>query len=38
VLHNLYYYNRLMEEIRTALEAGTFEEFRRAFYAKRNND
>ena len=29
VLHNLYYYNRLMERIRTALEEGRFESFRR---------
>ena len=29
VLHNLYYYNRLMERIRAALEEGRFESFRR---------
>ncbi len=27
VLHNLYFYNTLMERIRTALDEGTFEEF-----------
>jgi queuine tRNA-ribosyltransferase len=35
VLHNLWYYNRLMEEIRLALDEGRFEEFRKAFYEKR---
>ena len=29
VLHNLYYYNHLMEEIRNALDEGRFEEYRR---------
>lgn len=38
VLHNLWYYNHLMEEIRTALELGRFEEFRREFYRQREND
>lgn len=38
VLHNLWYYNHLMEEIRTALSAGRFEEFRREFYALREKD
>jgi queuine tRNA-ribosyltransferase len=38
VLHNLWYYNHLMEEIRTALEEGRFEEFRREFYRQREND
>ena len=28
VLHNLYFYNHLMEDIRTALENGTFAEFK----------
>jgi queuine tRNA-ribosyltransferase len=37
VIHNLYYYNKLMNDIRTALENGSFEDFRRVFYAKRNN-
>ncbi len=35
VLHNLWYYNQLMEDIRNALEEGRFEAFRREFYAKR---
>ena len=35
VLHNLWYYNHLMEEIRAALEAGRFELFREEFYRKR---
>lgn len=30
VLHNLYFYNHLMEEIREALDAGTFAQFKRA--------
>ena len=38
VLHNLWYYNHLMEEIRKALEEGRFEEFRRAFYRQREKD
>ena len=38
VLHNLWYYNHLMEEIRTALEEGRFEEFRRDFYRQREKD
>ena len=38
VIHNLWYYNHLMEEIRRALETGTFEEFRREFYRKREKD
>lgn len=29
VLHNLYFYNRLMEDIRSHLEAGTFSAFKR---------
>ena len=35
VLHNLWYYNHLMEEIRSALEAGEYERFRKEFYRKR---
>ena len=31
VMHNLYFYNILMERIRDALEGGTFEEFRRTY-------
>ncbi len=38
VLHNLWYYNHLMEEIRKALEEGRFEEFRRSFYRQREKD
>lgn len=29
VLHNLYYYNTLMEEIRAAIEAGNYQEFKK---------
>ncbi len=38
VLHNLWYYNHLMEEIRRSLEEGRFEEFRREFYRQREKD
>ncbi len=38
VIHNLWYYNHLMEEIRSALEEGRFEEFRREFYRRREKD
>lgn len=38
VLHNLWYYNQLLEEIRTALDEGRFAEFRREFYALREKD
>ena len=38
VLHNLWYYNHLMEEMRQALEEGRFEEFRREFYRQREKD
>ena len=34
VLHNLYFYNKLMEKIRNALDEGRFEEFRRENSAK----
>ena len=34
-IHNLYYYLQLMRDIRAAIEAGRFEEFRTAFYAAR---
>jgi queuine tRNA-ribosyltransferase len=34
-IHNLYYYQRLMSEIRAAIEADAFEEFRTRFYADR---
>ena len=29
VLHNLYFYNHLMEEIRTAIEEGRYKEFKK---------
>ncbi|MDD6188697.1 MAG: tRNA guanosine(34) transglycosylase Tgt [Clostridiales bacterium] len=32
-MHNLYFYNKLMEKIRAAIEDGRFEEFRTEFYA-----
>jgi queuine tRNA-ribosyltransferase len=32
-MHNLHFYLRLMEKTRTAIETGTFEEFRRQFVA-----
>jgi queuine tRNA-ribosyltransferase len=31
-IHNLYYYQRLMREIREAIEAGRFEEYARTFF------
>ena len=34
VMHNLYFYNKLMEKIREALDEGRFEEFRREYSAK----
>ncbi len=34
-IHNLYYYLRLMERIREAIEKGRFAEFRREFYSRR---
>lgn len=33
--HNLYYYQQLMSAIRQALETGTFTQFRKDFYSKR---
>ncbi len=36
--HNLYYYLHLMQQMRAAIEAGTFTDFRRAFYRKRQQD
>ena len=33
-IHNLYYYQRLMARMRAAIEAGTFEAFRRRFRAE----
>lgn len=35
VLHNLWYYNHLMMEIRDAIEAGCFAQFREAFYQQK---
>ena len=29
VLHNLYFYNTMMEEIRAAIESGTFAEYKK---------
>ena len=29
VLHNLYFYNTMMEEIRDAIEAGNYKEYKR---------
>lgn len=34
VIHNLYFYNHLMEEIRKALDGGVFESFRREYSGK----
>jgi queuine tRNA-ribosyltransferase len=34
-IHNLHYYQQLMREIREAIEAGRFAEFRAEFYAQR---
>jgi queuine tRNA-ribosyltransferase len=34
VMHNLYFYNKLMERIRDALDAGNFEQFRREYSVK----
>ncbi len=34
-LHNLHYYTRLMADMRNAVEAGTFPEFKEAFYRLR---
>jgi queuine tRNA-ribosyltransferase len=34
-LHNLYYYFRLMEEMRRGIEGGYLEEWREEFYRKR---
>jgi len=38
VIHNLWYYNHLMEEIRKSLEEGRFAEYRAEFYRMREND
>ena len=34
VMHNLYFYNKLMEKIRQALDEGRFEEFRKEYSEK----
>jgi queuine tRNA-ribosyltransferase len=34
VMHNLYFYNKLMERIRTALEEGNFAAFRAEYSEK----
>ena len=34
VLHNLYFYNELMQKIRDALDEGTFAEFRARYSGK----
>ena len=34
VMHNLYFYNKLMEKIRNALDCGTFAEFRNEYSEK----
>ena len=31
VMHNLYFYNTLMQRIRTAIEAGEYETFRKSY-------
>jgi queuine tRNA-ribosyltransferase len=35
-LHNLYYYQQLMREIRTAIEQGRFEDYAKDFYARQS--
>ncbi|MEW8206055.1 MAG: hypothetical protein AB2746_08030 [Candidatus Thiodiazotropha taylori] len=37
-MHNLYYYQKLMRDIRGAIENGRFEAFRKAFYEMRAGD
>ena len=34
VMHNLYFYNKLMEKIRNALDEGTFAQFRAEYSEK----
>ncbi|MGE8261307.1 MAG: tRNA guanosine(34) transglycosylase Tgt, partial [Stenotrophomonas sp.] len=34
-IHNLYYYEKLMADMREAIAAGTFTAFRESFYAAR---
>lgn len=37
-MHNLYYYQRLMAQIRNAIEKGVFDTFAKQFYAQRATD
>ena len=37
VLHNLYFYNTMMEEIREAIEAGNYKEYKKAKLAGMEN-
>lgn len=37
VLHNLYFYNHMMEDIRTALDEGRFAEYKKAMLESMNN-
>jgi queuine tRNA-ribosyltransferase len=34
-IHNIHYYTRLMQEMRTAIQQDKFQEFKKAFYSKR---
>jgi queuine tRNA-ribosyltransferase len=36
-IHNVFYYTRLMRNIRRAIRSGSFENFRKRFYQKRDN-
>jgi queuine tRNA-ribosyltransferase len=36
-IHNLYYYQKLMQDLRSAIETQTFEDFHEAFYALRRS-
>jgi queuine tRNA-ribosyltransferase len=35
-LHNLHYYLELMQQMRTAIDVGEFDVFKKDFYAQRN--
>ena len=37
-IHNLYYYQELMRELRAAIEAGSLEDYARDFYDKRGQN
>lgn len=37
-IHNVYYYVNLMKQMRNAINSNTFTEFRREFFAKRDNE